>query len=258
VTDRGQELMDYFMDGQIQEIAYSVGLSYGLQKFLYYFDGGELVYVYEEEDDYPATNEGLDYEKTEPVFSGEYFFQRGKLVMTKSEGTLKYQESTPPDFVAMADELHKLLHPNFSAVGELSRVGEMSDWSFDNSQSRKSTECNGLNRLQTTEEQNMPEDITHKIRLSLSEYAEEGGEALDDDFYVMVSIGSEGVEVPVCTLRELLMEKAESSGSLENEQLPPLIARFRGVAKHADDAAMDVHHVHANWEDEEDRDTARS
>jgi len=74
----------------------------------------------------------------------------------------------------------------------------------------------------------------------------------------MVSIGSEGVEVPVCTLREFLMEKAESSVRLKNEQLPPLIARFRGVAQHADDAAMDVYQIHAKWEDEEDRDTARS
>ena len=109
-----------------------------------------------------------------------------------------------------------------------------------------------------TEEQNIPEHITHKIRLSLSEYAEEGGKLLADDFYVMVSTGSEGVEVPVCTLRELLMEKAELSVHLKNEQLPPLIARFRGVAKHADEAAMDVHQVHAKWEDVEDRDTARS
>ena len=67
----------------------------------------------------------------------------------------------------------------------------------------------------------MPEHITHKIRLSLSECSEEGGETLADDFYLMVSIGSECVEVPVCTLRELLMEKAESSASLENDQLPP-------------------------------------
>ena len=104
----------------------------------------------------------------------------------------------------------------------------------------------------------MPEHSTHKIRLRLSECAEEGGEALADDFYVLVSIGSEGVEVPVCTFRELLMEKAGSSASLEKEKLPPLIARFRGVAKHADEAAMDVHQIHENWEDEEDRDTARS
>jgi hypothetical protein len=94
--------------------------------------------------------------------------------------------------------------------------------------------------------------------VSLGECAEKGGEALADDFYVMVSIGSECIEVPVCTLRELLMEKAESSGALEKEQLPPLITRFRGVVKHADEAAMDVHHVHAKWDDEEDRDTARS
>ena len=54
VTDGGQELTGYFKNGHIQKIAYSVGLSLGLQKYLYYFDGGELVHVYEEEDDYPA------------------------------------------------------------------------------------------------------------------------------------------------------------------------------------------------------------
>ncbi len=120
----------------------------------------------------------------------------------------------------------------------------------------KLIECKQKNRLQTSDEQNLPEHITHKIHLS--EYAEEGGKPLADDFYVMVSTGSEGVKVPVCTLRELLMEKAESSVHLKNEQLPPLITWFRGVAKHVDDAARDVHHVHAKWEDEEDRDTARS
>ena len=70
VTGGGQELTGYFKNGHIQKIAYSVGLSLGLQRYLYYFDRGELVYVSAEEDDYPATNEGLDYEKTEPVFSG--------------------------------------------------------------------------------------------------------------------------------------------------------------------------------------------
>jgi|SRR5208337_4370465 len=90
VTDGGQELTGYFKNGHIQKIAYSVGLSLGLQKYLYYFDGGELVYVYEEEDDYPATNEGLDYEKTEPAFSGEYFFLNGKLLRTDSKGQGRY------------------------------------------------------------------------------------------------------------------------------------------------------------------------
>ena len=90
VTDGGQELTGYFKNGDIQKIAYSVGLSFGLQKYLYYFDRGELVYVSVEEDDYPATNEGLDYEKTEPVFSGEYFFLNGKLLKTNAKGQGRY------------------------------------------------------------------------------------------------------------------------------------------------------------------------
>jgi hypothetical protein len=90
VTDGGQELTGYFKNGDIQKIAYSVGLSFGLQKYLYYFDRGELVYVSVEEDDYLATNEGLDYEKTEPVFSGEYFFLNGKLLKTNAKGQGRY------------------------------------------------------------------------------------------------------------------------------------------------------------------------
>ena len=90
VTDGGQELAGYFINGQIQKIAYSVGLSFGLQKCVYYFDRGEVVYVSAEEDDYPATNEGLDFDKTEPVFSGEYFFMNGKLLVTNSKGQGRY------------------------------------------------------------------------------------------------------------------------------------------------------------------------
>ena len=90
VTDGGQELTGYFENGHIRKIAYSVGLSLGLQKYRYYFDRGELVYVSVEEDDYPATNEGLDYEKTEPVFSGEYFFLNGKLLRTNLKGQGRY------------------------------------------------------------------------------------------------------------------------------------------------------------------------
>jgi hypothetical protein len=90
VTDGGQELTGYFKNGQIQKIAYNVGLSLGLQKYEYYFDRGELVYVSAEEDDYPSTNEGLDYEKTELAFSAEYFFQHGKLLQTDAKGTGRY------------------------------------------------------------------------------------------------------------------------------------------------------------------------
>ena len=90
VTDGGQELTGYFKNGQIQKIAYNVGLSLGLQKYEYYFDRGELVYVSAEEDDYPSTNEGLDYEKTELAFSAEYFFQHGKLLQTNAKGQGRY------------------------------------------------------------------------------------------------------------------------------------------------------------------------
>jgi len=97
VTDGGQELTGYFKNGQVQKITYGVGLSLGLQNYQYYFDRGEVVYVSAEEDDYPATNEGLDYEKTEPVFFGEYFFQNGKVVLAHSKGEGRYLSASTTD-----------------------------------------------------------------------------------------------------------------------------------------------------------------
>ena len=90
VTDGGQELTGYFKNGQVQKITYGVGLSLGLQKYQYYFEHGELMYVAAEEDDYPTTNQGLNYEKTEPVFFGEYFFQNGEIVLAHSKGGGRY------------------------------------------------------------------------------------------------------------------------------------------------------------------------
>jgi hypothetical protein len=120
VTDGGQELTGYFKNGQIQKIDYSIGLSFGLNRYLYYFDGGELVYVSAEEDDYPATNEGLDYEKTELAFSAEYFFLNGKLLGTNSKGTGRYLSVSTANaddaLMARADELRKLLQPDFSTA----------------------------------------------------------------------------------------------------------------------------------------------
>jgi hypothetical protein len=104
VMDGGQELTGYFKNGHVQKIDYSVGLSLGLQKYLYYFDRGELVYVSAEEDDFPATDEGFDYKNIEPVFSCEYFFQNGKLLMTNSKGEGRYlsASTTNPGDVLMA------------------------------------------------------------------------------------------------------------------------------------------------------------
>jgi hypothetical protein len=93
----------------------------------------------------------------------------------------------------------------------------------------------------------MPEKvISHKINVTLSLSAGDGSEELTDDFYVALLIENE--EIRLCTLRELLMEEVELSEQLDtNLQLPAGIARFRGVAKYADEAALQIRKLAAAW-----------
>ncbi|MCI0619490.1 hypothetical protein L0Y40_00425 [Candidatus Wolfebacteria bacterium] len=104
VTDNGQELAGYFKDGQVYKITYSLGLSYAVKKYLYYFDDGDLVFVYEEENNYPYVEEkgGLDYGRLEFAFGAVYFFQEEKLVMRRFKGERRsvYEEETMADVEA--------------------------------------------------------------------------------------------------------------------------------------------------------------
>ena len=112
VHDEGQELVGYFKDQQIQKISYRVGTSYGKKDYLYYFDNGKLVYAYEEEDVFPTTNEGRNYEKLNFAFGAGYFFGDDKLLLTNSKGERTYTGPTE-DFVANAKKYVEILSANY-------------------------------------------------------------------------------------------------------------------------------------------------
>ena len=93
----------------------------------------------------------------------------------------------------------------------------------------------------------MPEIlISPKIHIGLAEDAEDFGDELTDDFYLLLTIGDD--EFRLCTLRELLMDEVEmSEHATTSLELRQQIARFRGVAKHASDAALQVRKLEADW-----------
>lgn len=90
--DGGQELTGYYKNGQIRKIMYGVGLSYGTNKFEYYFLNNELIFVFEKQFTYLPLRDssgnitGFDYTKLKSVFEGRYYFNQAKLIQVRKKG----------------------------------------------------------------------------------------------------------------------------------------------------------------------------
>lgn len=91
-TDGGQELSGYYNNGILKKIVYSVGLSYGMKTFEYFFSNDKLIFVFEKQDKFADVKDqsnqvtGLDHTKLESAYTGRYYFQRSKLFSAKKIG----------------------------------------------------------------------------------------------------------------------------------------------------------------------------
>jgi hypothetical protein len=88
MTDGGGELTGYFRNGQVKKIIERIGFSSCVRTFEYYLWDGQLIFVYEKEEDFPyvGSTGTLDYTKLELVFEGRYYFDDGKAIETKMTG----------------------------------------------------------------------------------------------------------------------------------------------------------------------------
>jgi len=93
MTDGGGELIGYFKKGEIQKITKSIGLSYGIETFDYYFSRGKLVFIYETFHGFIANDSlgTLDLTKTELNFTGHYYFKNQKLIDSETTGHNRFE-----------------------------------------------------------------------------------------------------------------------------------------------------------------------
>lgn len=115
MTDGGGILTGYFKNGQIKKITERVGLSYCIKTFEFYFWDGQLIFVYEKEEDFPyieATG-SLDLTKLELAFEGRYYFDNGKLIETKMKGKKRIADDIGTD---IAKELLAIAKQNMDAL----------------------------------------------------------------------------------------------------------------------------------------------
>ena len=59
-----------------------MGPSFGRKDYEYYYDRGEIVFIYEKDQHFPPTKDdgGLDYEKLVIGFEGRFYFNKGRLI----------------------------------------------------------------------------------------------------------------------------------------------------------------------------------
>ena len=114
MTDGGGELTGYFKKGKIQKITRWIGLSYGIEKYDYYFDNGQLVFIYEILDGFLFDSlQRTDHTKTEVNFIGRYYFKNKKLVDSETTGHNRFDNEENDEETILLKEtdenLNKLL-----------------------------------------------------------------------------------------------------------------------------------------------------
>jgi len=114
MTDGGGELTGYFKKGKIQKITREIGLSYGIETYDYYFNEGQLVFIYEVLNGFVYDSlKNMDHTKTEINFIGRYYFKNKKLIDSETTGHNRFENDDPDEetiLLAETDEcLNKIL-----------------------------------------------------------------------------------------------------------------------------------------------------
>ena len=109
MTDGGGKLTGFLKNKEIKKIHEWVGLSNGISIKEFYFDKGQLIFVYEKFDSFvfDAKKDEFDLTKTKTIFEGRYYFSNKKLFnkSTKGNRTLSAQdESIEESLIERANE----------------------------------------------------------------------------------------------------------------------------------------------------------
>lgn len=92
VTDGGGELTGFYRSGRIYKIYRSVGISYGMYITEYYYRKNELMFVHEKFSQYGTDTVGtFDYTIVTTTYSGNYFFEKGKMIYSNSTGHSRFE-----------------------------------------------------------------------------------------------------------------------------------------------------------------------
>jgi len=79
--DNGGDVTGYFKKDTLCKIVMSFGPSYGMKDREYYYDQGQVVFIYEKDRHFPVAKDGgLDHERLVVGFEGRFYFNKGRLI----------------------------------------------------------------------------------------------------------------------------------------------------------------------------------
>ena len=115
MTDGGGELTGFYKNKEIKKIHEWIGLSNGISIKEFYFDKGQLIFVYEKFNSFVFDDkkDEFDLTKIKTIFEGRYYFNNEKLFSksTKGDKALAAQgESSGKSLVESADDNMRLLN----------------------------------------------------------------------------------------------------------------------------------------------------
>jgi hypothetical protein len=86
-TDGGASLTGYFSKEELVKISEWIGLSFGIRQRVFYFDSTQVIFCFVMEQHFKITDTGLNYNKTELVFQGRYYYKSNTLIQKKLTGS---------------------------------------------------------------------------------------------------------------------------------------------------------------------------
>ena len=115
MTDGGGELSGFYNNKEIKKIYEWIGLSNGISIKEFYFDKGQLIFVYEKFNSFVFDDkkDEFDLTKIKTIFEGRYYFNNEKLFSksTKGNKALAAQgESSGKSLLESADDNMRLLN----------------------------------------------------------------------------------------------------------------------------------------------------
>jgi len=115
MTDGGGELTGFYKNKEIKKIYEWIGLSNGISIKEFYFDKGQLIFVYEKFDSFVFDDKKNEFDltKTKTVFEGRYYFSNKKLFSESTKGDKSLaarDESTGKSLLEGADDNMRLLN----------------------------------------------------------------------------------------------------------------------------------------------------
>ena len=109
MTDGGGELTGFYKNKEVKKIYEWVGLSNGISVKEFYFDKGQLIFVYEKFDSFVFDDKKNEFDltKNKTIFEGRYYFNNKKLFSRSTKGDKSLaarDESTEEGLIERANE----------------------------------------------------------------------------------------------------------------------------------------------------------